>query len=104
MGASRVRYAKDLYLFGLLRRTDWLPVGGQADSEQIVRTADSISDSEDRMSDSTDYSQASTTSFMSTFQNDHNTDDESFHDLLSKVEANDSVQPEWLHLFDHRLQ
>ena len=100
MGASRVRYAKDLYLFGLLRRTDWLPVGGQADSEQTDRTADSISDSEDRMSDSTDYSQASSTSLFETFEEDHRTDDETFHDLLSRIETNEEVQPEWSHLFE----
>jgi hypothetical protein len=37
VGASRVRMARDLYLVGKVKRTDWLPVGGNAAEEQLFR-------------------------------------------------------------------
>ena len=48
VGASRVRSAKDLCLMGKVRRTDWLPVGGNEEDEQSRRG----SDSEDSQSNS----------------------------------------------------
>eukprot|EP00973_Karenia_brevis_P057477 7994990-Karenia_brevis.AAC.1 len=44
VGASRVRRAEDLVLMGKLRRTDWLPVGGEDNpDEQVKRDEDSAS-------------------------------------------------------------
>ena len=37
VGASRFRTRAGLYLFGKVRRTDWLPVGKAIDSEQLER-------------------------------------------------------------------
>ena len=41
VGASRVRSAKDLCLVGKVRRTDWLPVGGDDTDEQTQRGSES---------------------------------------------------------------
>ena len=46
VGASRVRRKKDVYHFGTIRRTDWLPVGGDVrgdDAEQMYPSALSAS-------------------------------------------------------------
>ena len=40
VGASRVRHARDLFLVGKLRRTDWLPVGGDPRGEEQERRGD----------------------------------------------------------------
>ena len=45
VGASRFRTKAGLYLYGKVRRTDWLPVDGSGD-EQLVRSVDSESDNE----------------------------------------------------------
>jgi ATP-dependent exoDNAse (exonuclease V) alpha subunit len=46
VGASRVRRAADLFLMGKIRRTDWLPVGGDTrDEEQERRGCDSATTS-----------------------------------------------------------
>ena len=48
VGASRFRTANGLYHFGTIRRTDWLPVGGDPSMEQVDRGVDSqASDSDD---------------------------------------------------------
>jgi hypothetical protein len=48
VGGSRVRRASDLYLVGKVKRTDWLPVGGDAaGGEQETRGDDSASTSND---------------------------------------------------------
>ena len=45
VGASRVRFARDLYHMGPIRRTDWLPVGQDPDGgEQTHRGPDSEDD------------------------------------------------------------
>ena len=41
VGSSRVRRAIDLYLMGKIKRTDWLPVGGDEAQEQTRRDLDS---------------------------------------------------------------
>ena len=41
VGASRARSSAGLFYFGKVRRTDWLPVGGDADDEQVTRGYDS---------------------------------------------------------------
>ena len=52
VGASRVRSREDLFHVGAVRRTDWLPVGGDPrGSEQLELGVDSQSDSEDEMED-----------------------------------------------------
>ena len=51
VGASRVRAAVDLYHFGLIRQSDWLPVGGDETIEHTTRGVDSLSDSDDRSAD-----------------------------------------------------
>jgi hypothetical protein len=47
VGASRVKRADALFLVGRVRRTDWLPVGGDAATEQLVRSGASQSTDED---------------------------------------------------------
>ena len=47
VGASRFRSREGLYCFGKLRRTDWLPVNGDASREQIRRSEDSEDDEDD---------------------------------------------------------
>ena len=47
VGSSRVRHAKDLYLMGKVKRTDWLPVGGGDEGEQLRRDDDSKSSCRD---------------------------------------------------------
>lgn len=54
VGASRVRTAAGLYLVGKIRRTDWLPVGGCADSEQLRRGYESATTDEDSSAASED--------------------------------------------------
>ena len=50
VGASRFKKAKDLYLMGKVRRSDWLPVGSERDGQQLRRETDSEStDEEERM-------------------------------------------------------
>ena len=46
VGASRFRTKAGLFHFGKLRRTDWLPVGGDSAPEQTVRGEDSVSEDE----------------------------------------------------------
>ena len=46
VGGSRVRDARSLYYFGKVRRSDWLPVGGDPTNEEPARGHDSISSSE----------------------------------------------------------
>ena len=41
VGASRARSSAGLFYFGKVRRTDWLPVGGDANEEQVTRGYDS---------------------------------------------------------------
>ena len=41
VGASRVRNATDLWLMGKVKRTDWLPVGAEKETEQTFREDDS---------------------------------------------------------------
>ena len=97
MGASRVRFAKDLYLFGLLRQSDWLPVGGNGSVEHIVRSNDSISDSEDRFSVDSDNTDANS-SVAFNFEFEEHSEDETFHDLLSTIPNTDKA--DWDSLFD----
>eukprot|EP00973_Karenia_brevis_P000818 113591-Karenia_brevis.AAC.1 len=41
VGSSRVRRAEDLWLMGKIKRSDWLPVGGEGlDQEQCKRGSD----------------------------------------------------------------
>ncbi len=48
VGSSRVRRADDLYLMGKIRRTDWLPVGGELlGNEETERGFDSATTSSD---------------------------------------------------------
>ena len=51
VGASRVRNRGDLFHVGPIRRTDWLPVGGNPDEEQRFVSCLSETDSEDEMED-----------------------------------------------------
>ena len=99
MGASRVRYAKDLYLFGLLRQSDWLPVGGNEQNEHTVRSNDSISDSEDRFSVDSDNTDANSSAALS-FGFDEHSEDETFHDLLSSLDTEAPGKADWDVLFD----
>ncbi len=46
VGASRARSREGLYLYGRVRRTDWLPVGGDSDEEDTMRGEESLSDEE----------------------------------------------------------
>ena len=45
VGASRFRTKAGVFLYGKVRRTDWLPVDGSGD-EQLFRSADSASEDE----------------------------------------------------------
>ena len=51
VGASRVRFAKDLYLCGRMRTSDWLPVGAAKADEHLVRGEDSTTDEDGRSTD-----------------------------------------------------
>ena len=54
VGASRARHRAGLYLVDRVRRTDWLPVGGNVDDEQLkpsVMSEDSASDDMETDSD-----------------------------------------------------
>lgn len=77
VGASRVRTANDCYHFGLIRRTDWLPVAGDETTEQLQRSADSISDS----NDSDGESRESSLDFGDDAESNHS-HDELFSDML----------------------
>ena len=77
VGASRVRTANDCYHFGLIRRTDWLPVGGDESTEQLQRSADSMSDSEDSDGESRD----SSLNFENASESNHS-HDELFSELM----------------------
>ena len=58
VGASRSQTKDGLYLFGRLRRSDWLPVGDPSDYEQLVRGSESLSDdSEEEQEDPYDSSE-----------------------------------------------
>ena len=46
VGASRAQSKGGLYHYGRLRRTDWLPVDGSPDYEQVARGPESDSDSD----------------------------------------------------------
>ena len=46
VGASRVKVADHLFYFGCVRRSDWLPVGGDPSTEQVDRSVESCSDDE----------------------------------------------------------
>ncbi len=56
VGASRVRTSAGLFYFGKIRRSDWLPVGGDPMKEQVDRGADSLSSSESGRAPSIDES------------------------------------------------
>ena len=99
VGASRVRYAKDLYLFGLLRQSDWLPVGGQPHEEHLTRSVDSMSDSDDMFSDDSEETDDDAESILSNLGDDHNTDDEAFQDLLASLDTSNPGDSDWTHLF-----
>ena len=47
VGASRFKSADCFFLYGKLRRTDWLPVGGDESTEQAKRSDSSMSDDSD---------------------------------------------------------
>ena len=51
VGASRAQSKQGLYLYGRMRRTDWLPVGGSGDNEQVNRGIESESDSDSESED-----------------------------------------------------
>jgi hypothetical protein len=61
---------------------------------------DSISDSNDRFSDDSDGTDASGLSIVSSIGEDHNTDDETFQNLLSNLEPADPEEADWSHLFN----
>ena len=44
VGVSRFRTKQCVYHYGRFRRSDWLPVGGDPDREQVARSADSSDD------------------------------------------------------------
>ena len=55
VGSSRVRRASDLFLMGKIRRTDWLPVGGDSQGgEQETRGYESTTTEEDSDEPSSD--------------------------------------------------
>jgi hypothetical protein len=56
VGASRARSSDGLFYFGKIRRTDWLPVGGDAIDEQVTRGYDSADSSSDGRAPSYDES------------------------------------------------
>ena len=56
VGASRVRTSAGLFYFGKIRRSDWLPVGGDPMNEQVTRGADSSDSSESGRAPSIDES------------------------------------------------
>ena len=56
VGASRVRTSAGLFYFGKIRRSDWLPVGGDPMNEQVDRGADSSDSSESGRAPSIDES------------------------------------------------
>ena len=56
VGASRARSSDGLFYFGKIRRTDWLPVGGDAMDEQVTRGHDSADSSEEGRAPSYDES------------------------------------------------
>ena len=58
VGASRARTKAGLYHYGRLRRSDWLPVGGEGSDEQTMRSAQSDSSGESEGEDS-DYEEDS---------------------------------------------
>lgn len=93
-----MRHAKDLYLFGLLRQSDWLPVGGDEKNEHTVRSNDSISDSEDRFSVNSDDTDANSSIGLN-FDCEQHSEDETFHDLLAKTNTDTTEEAEWEHLF-----
>ena len=47
VAASRFRTRGGCYLYGHMRRTDFLPVGGEADDEVLERGYDSLSDDDE---------------------------------------------------------
>ena len=59
VGASRARSSDGLFYFGKIRRTDWLPVGGDAIDEQVTRGHDSADSSSDGRAPSYDESDSS---------------------------------------------
>ena len=93
-----MRHAKDLYLFGLLRRSDWLPVGGDEKTEHTVRSNDSISDSEDRFSMNSDDTDANSSTGLN-FGFDQHSEDETFYDLLAAT-TTDAPEDNFEHLFE----
>ena len=96
MGDSRVRKAVSLYHYDLIRRSDWLPVGGDETTEHIHRSVDSMSDSNDRDDDASEDS-----------SNDSDSDapenysgDEEFQNMLERLEPAVDRNDEWDALFD----
>ena len=79
VGSSRVRRACDLFLVGKVRRTDWLPVGGDAANEQDMRGYDSATTSSNSDAGSEDQG-ASSSSSASEDQGASATSDESLSD------------------------
>jgi hypothetical protein len=59
VGASRAKSSDGLFYFGKIRRTDWLPVGGDAIDEQVTRGHDSADSSSDGRAPSYDESDSS---------------------------------------------
>ena len=76
-------------------------MGGGGDEEQTARTADSMSDDDER-SDDTSECDATDCSDASSIGYHYNADDEDFDNLLRKCKSTceEEVKPEWLHLFD----
>jgi len=110
VGASRVRKAVDLYHFGLLRQSDWLPVGNNTASEHTHRSADSMSDSDDRDSESysdddrSDVSEPEVQEDGDTDSDDiseeqNESDDDAFQAMLERVGSMEGDQDEWGTLF-----
>ena len=94
-----MRHAKDLYLFGLIRRSDWLPVGGDENNEHTIRSNDSISDSEDRFSNNSDDTDANSSIGLN-YDLEQHSEDETFFDLLATT-TTDAPEADWEHLFDN---
>ena len=93
-----MRHAKDLYLFGLIRRSDWLPVGGDENNEHTIRSNDSISDSEDMFSVNSDDTDANSSTGLNLDFEQHS-EDETFSDLLAAI-TTDAPEADWDHLFE----
>ena len=108
-----MRKAVDLYQYGLLRSSDWLPVGGDEKQEHLRRSVDSISSSGDDESSSEssdadahlepghEYPMSSQSSGCSEISDyGHTTDDEGFQCLIESMEMIGTPDNEWDSLFE----